>query len=329
LAARVQATDSARESGWSIISGDGADDIIVSSVAYDADVPADANRGRIYVFYGGSDLASVTSAAQADAVFTGESADDRLRLFNANDIDGDGLDDIVALAQTYSGGNVQGAAYIFYSADVTSGSSGGSVVLTGEAANDQFGILTYTGDVTGDGTVDVIASAGGYDDGAIADIGRIYIFTGESGLASESAANADITLTGEGAGDALVLRAVADVNGDGVDDIIANSSTNPAGTNVGKIYVFFGGSALATGSAAAADVAITGEQTGDTFSLAKLLDANGDGTLDVFGYARGWHLTDYTGRGYLFYGGSGLATQGAASAAAIIDGEGPGDFFGN
>lgn len=300
------------------LNGDGIADIAASASGYDAG----GNTGRVYAFYGSSSLAS-KGAADADVIITGENAGDRFGVGRMSDLDGDGLWDLVCVAIDYDAS--RGRAYVFTASTLASGGAGSAgIIIGGEAGTTgRFGNPTATGDVNGDGIDDLLVGAVSYDTNR----GRTYGFLGGSSLASKEAGDADFILTGEDQNDFLMFARIGDVNGDGVGDIMGNATGYPNGNNQGRIYAFFGGSSIASAGAGSADVIITGENNQDRLGLADFLDVNGDEVFDVYGAASSYNAGANTGRGYLFYGGSGLASSGAAAANIIIDGENANDRF--
>lgn len=298
--------------------GDGVADIVAQAPFLDG------STGRLYVFNGGDSLAS-GAASVADVVITGETAGDTLMARTVGDVNGDGVLDIVASAYGYNAGD--GRAYVFYGgSSMASGSAGGAdVILTGEVGSvGGFGGTLFAGDVNGDGIDDLIVAAPGYNTNA----GRLYGFLGGS-LTSKGAEEADFILSGENANDLFGVAGVGDVSGDGVDDIIGAASGYPAGANRGRVYVFFGASTMSDQGAGSADVILTGENDADRFGVAmvEILDVNGDGVMDIIVGAPAYNAGGNTGRAYLFYGGSGLASGDATSASVIIDGESAGDIL--
>ncbi len=300
------------------LNGDGIADIAASAQGYNAG----GNTGRVYVFYGSSSLGS-RGAADADVIITGENAGDIFGVGRMADLDGDGIWDLICAATRYDAN--RGRVYIFSGSALASGTADSAgIIISGEAGTDgMFGNPTATGDVNGDGIDDLLVTAVLYD----SERGRSYGFFGGSSLASKEAGAADFIFTGENQDDSLLFARIGDVNGDGVDDILGNATGYPNLNSQGRIYAFFGGASIASAGAGSADVIVTGENNQDRLALFDILDVNGDGIFDISGVSQGYNAGANTGRGYLFYGGSGLASVGAAAANVIIDGENAGDRF--
>ncbi|MBL0108386.1 MAG: FG-GAP repeat protein [Ignavibacteria bacterium] len=92
------------------------------------------------------------------------------------------------------------------------------------------------------------------------------------------------------------------MNGDGYSDVIVGAPFNNAGgTDAGRAYIYFGGSAMNN----VADLIMTGEAAGDQFgsSVSSAGDVNGDGYSDVI---VGAILNDAggtgAGRAYIYFG---------------------------
>jgi hypothetical protein len=304
------------------LNGDKIKDIVVSSTRRDGD------RGRVYIFYGGSSLTSGTET-DADVVIDGQDHDNRLQSVTAGDLNGDGVDDLVCASDEFNEG--RGRAYVFYGGNLSNmGAGSADVIIDGENPEDYFPGEVHVMDVTGDGMNDLIMSTDRYDERT----GRIYGFLGGTSLSSRSASNADFIFTGENQGDRLDTIDTEDnffdANGDGIKDIIAYSRGYKGGLRRGRGYVFFGGDSLSSRNAADADVIITGENDNDDFNFYYGLDVNGDGIIDLIGDASEFSEIELdAGRLYLFNGGSDLTSMSAADAPVKIDGEDPEDMFGS
>lgn len=296
--------------GVADVNGDGIADIIAGSPG------AAGNSGRVQVFYGGSTLAS-KSASSADVTITGigDFFGGELSLV---DLDGDGRSDIVVPNSFYDSN--RGRAYVFYSSTLADkGAANADVILTGENVGDLFGSDVETGDVNGDGLTDLLIDARAYDGGR----GRAYIFYGGTGFVTKGAAEANIFYAGD-VSDDLRLGVPADVTGDGIPDVIVYKFSSAAAQ--GKVYIFAGGSGMASAPVSSANIILSGEGTTDHFEFKRTLDVNGDGIADVI--AGAYAYDSNRGRAYIFYGDAALSSRTADQANVIITGESANDNFG-
>lgn len=228
------------------------------------------------------------------------------------DVNGDGAEDLIVLGYDADGplnGRVNcGEIYIYYGPlaagvlDVanTAGSSP-DVVIYGRRGGDSLGRdgAMTTGDVNGDGTADIIAAASGAD--GVGNLrtqsGEIYVIYGGAFLPATidiALGDQDVTIYGASASDYLGAMGgllAADVNGDGVDDILAAAyqADGPADAKsaAGEVYVVCGGAALPAAidiNAGDQDLTIYGTTAGDNLGYAFGLaagDVNGDGINDI------------------------------------------------
>jgi len=114
------------------------------------------------------------------------------------------------------------------------------------------------------------------------------------------------------------VASAGDVNGDGYSDFII--SAFGYNYNMGRVYIYFGGSVLNN----VADVILTGEYTWTLFgySVSGAGDVNGDGYSDVIVSAKDYDTN--TGRAYIYYGGASMDTI----ADIVIIGESVNNNFG-
>lgn len=306
------------------VNGDGIADIIVG-----ADLNGVADRGAVYVYLGRNDgffnTPQVLDMASANTAIkiTGNYSNGRLgRSVATGDINGDGIDDIIIGAYTASpGGRVEaGAVYAILGRNDFSNSNPVTIDLSSQNA-----ALTILG---GEGTT--VAS------NRISEVMKEVhpLFADEV-----YAVNAGI---GGRLGRSV---AVADVNGDGIDDIIAGAYGADANGKVdsGKTYVFYGSSSYSSGSTVIdlgsnpglANVTLNGVDAGDQsgfFVGSGDLNHNGYSDILISAYrSQGYSNTgNETGEVYVVYGKPNLpaAINLASGADVTVFGAASGDRLG-
>jgi hypothetical protein len=148
-----------------------------------------------------------------------------------------------------------------------------------------------------------------------------------------SVTNADITITGDAAGDRLTFGdagfgSAGDVNGDGIDDLIIGAVRNDtAGTDRGAAYVMFGPITAGGTATAAADAILTGAANGEWAgrSVAGIGDVDSDGfdDLAIASYSAGG---SGTGAVYMVAGPV-TGTTSLSTADTTITADASGDLF--
>jgi len=155
-----------------------------------------------------------------------------------------------------------------------------------------FGQDVASGDVNGDGIADIIIGELYALNHSDVGTGAVHVVYGRSSFAPPqvidlSQTPADITIFGAGYADQLGYRvASGDVNGDGIDDIVAGSRWGRA-DDFGRVYVIYGSTGfpqehLIDLAMDTPDIEIRGREyysaTGDIVGVA---DLNGDGRKDI------------------------------------------------
>lgn len=254
------------------VDGDGFNDILVGASDYDVfwnpvesdTLPGwdtsdlnpdniDRDEGAIFIYYGSSSGLDTVTSSTNDPVDTLFGHVDTMRLGYSlsalGDINGDGVDDIIAGAFSYSGTlNGQGAASIYYGADSGIAASTGRTagIPTGGGTPDElvtspqgeagglFGSsVAGVGDLNGDGRNDFVVSALGESGSTLPKAGKAHVFFGGS-----PASSVHRSLSGQAAssrfGSAL---AAGDFNGDGEIDIAVGADQDGFG---GAVFIFDG-----------------------------------------------------------------------------------------
>jgi len=309
------------EAGAPLASGDfnsdGRPDLLIGAAFGDGPHGDRQDAGEAYVIYGEESQPQTLDLADApqDVTFFGASAGDNLGWsVMATDLNGDGEDDVVIGAPGVTAGadprTDQGRVYIFFgpldvSEDVDIGEDPQDFTATGAEGFSRLGHALTDGDVNGDGLSDLILGApfAGREVGAPPgsprkEAGEVYvIFGSSSGLSGELNIAFDLP-------DFMVSNeqrfsqfggtvAAGDVNGDGIDDVIAGAPqmTIEGREAAGAVYVFFGqrdlgGRRFILNGEQDATFAGAEARAAFGFPLASA-DVNGDGTDDIVAGARG------------------------------------------
>ena len=299
------------------VNGDGYADVIVGAHRFGA-------GGAALVFLGGP--GGIAPGVAPSFTLESDIADASFGacVSGAGDVDGDGYDDVIVGAPSYSNGQAnEGAAFIFL------GSSAGIVGADPASAhavletNEVSMFPDINCNVAGLGDVD----ADGYDDVAYAQPhrglnGLVMVFNGSvTGVAGGGPVDADALLEGGASGwlFGISMAAAGDVDKDGYDDLlVASQATTSTVSPVG--FFFRGGPSGITGTGlATADVAILRDVTGcaENFGLGfdGVGDVNADGYAD-FVFFNSCTQGSSSGALFVFHGGP----SGPADRLSLADG---------
>jgi len=200
---------------------DSAKDLLIGDPGYDS------GTGKGYVVLGPFKNGSHNLSKSNFSLFGEESGSELGWAVAVGDLDNDGKGDLLLGARNYS--NTTGRAYLVYGQDNLSGNfkvNTSDIVFTGENNGDKAGYSLAMGDLTGDNYDEVIIGAPFSDGGGgSTDVGRVYVFYGPNISSNLSLASANATFDGAANNDGIGADvAVADVNGDGIGDLIVGGA---------------------------------------------------------------------------------------------------------
>lgn len=297
------------------VNGDGFSDVIVGVPNYDN---GELDEGRALVCLGSSAGLATTPAWTAESNTAGAYFGHSVA--TAGDVNGDGFDDIVVGAWSYTNGQPdEGRAFLYLGSP--SGPSP-TPAWTWEPNQDNArcgSAVSTAGDVNGDGYDDVLIGAMWYSNGSASE-GAVFLFLGgPGGLGAAPVWTAEGNLADAWFG--YSLSTAGDVNGDGFADVIIGAPryANPQSSE-GRVFAFYGSPA---GLPAMASWWREGEQVEARFGTSVGLagDTNGDGYSDVIVGAPGYDQgqTD-EGMAFVYLGSS---TGLPASPVWTIEGNQP------
>ena len=321
------------------LDGDGIADIIVGTPGSD---DKDVDAGRIFVASGlATGVASFTvsdplSTSVIDGITLGDMAG--ATVGSIADLNGDLRPELLIGSPLLNrAGADTGAGFVIWGPSAGGGvdladpntANGDGYVIRGELAGDRAGsTMAAIADLNGDGKAEVLIGSPG-NDAAGASAGSAYVVFGKSTdtavlLTNVAAGTGGFRINGQAAGDAAgsALSSVADMNGDGLAEIVVGAPGNDAGgTDAGAVYVVFGKATtasvdLATVAAGPGGFRITGAALGARAGtvLASLGDVNGDARGDLLIGAPG------SNEAYVVFGQAGTTDINLSTVASGVGG---------
>ena len=312
------------------VTGDGRADVVARALG--ADVGGVGDTGALYLFAG---AVVPVGAPTATLTVPGAFPTDQLGISGVQlvDVTGDGVLDVVTgsfQADTIAATDV-GAAYVWKGGATLTGAVAPTATLqvVGAFAGDHLGGI-LAGDVTGDGTTDLVVGARDADSLLAEDVGAIYVWRGGATLSGAPLVTATLTVPGAVTGDNLGQSNgqgtfLADVSGDGVLDVVSAATGADVGgvVNAGAVYVWNGGAGLTGALAPTATLTVPGALPGDILASGygqgvQVADVTGDGFLDVVAGTTGADIGGVMDTGAIYVWGGGAALSGTPPPTATL-----------
>ena len=275
------------------VDGDGYDDLLVGASGAN---PMAAGGGGAYLFYG--PLTGVLAAEEADAVVYGVYSEDQAGTsVHAADVNDDGFDDVLVGVESANGGGEDAGAVCVYLGPLAGahGTDGADFILRG-VTDDEVGSSISTGDLDGDGVVDLVVGSLTANGDAGVDTGVVYIAFGL--LETGSLADGERWEGPEASGQAGIVEVLGDVDGDGLDDLAIGAHW--AEDDAGAVWVLSGADAGYSGVLDDAAVRLSGSGGELGAAVSSVGDVDGDGLADVLAGAPGAKGEGEDGVAWLF-----------------------------
>jgi len=237
-------------------------------------------------------------------------------LVGANDLNGDGLPDLLIGTSTFM--NVhsnQGAVYAFSGAQLRAGGSfthsNALWSLTGTHSNAQFGFSVAAADINRDGISDIVIGAPFHSNSVAGRLGRVFVYFGSPLIHSNTQPNQVLIPELGIAGShwfGYSVSSAADVNNDGYTDVLVGAPRySRTFQNQGAAYLYYGSpTGLVLNTALRLEGFDLNAQFG--FVVAGASDVNGDMFTDVLvgaPFSSGSELTLENGYVALYRGSAG------------------------
>lgn len=261
-------------SGKGDVDGNGYMDLILG------DPDFSSGRGLVLIYFSLFDGVSFIPGWEVQGTEDGERFGTSVDI--SGDSNGDGYNDILVGAPYYTpGGNPvtpEGRIYVFDGNPNTVLDTPSWNYIGDQTSRPYTGkIVSFAGDVNGDGYSEVISSVDTQDDGGVTEENAFILFYGDSdGISSSPSWTIDDTL---GLTNDSKATSIGDVNGDGYGDILVASPYYSDIGIQGKAMVFFGNSTIPLTTPDWQSFG-SGTNTLFGFHILGVEDANSDGFSD-------------------------------------------------
>jgi len=270
----VMMNDTGGQVGFSVVSedinNDGYDDIILGAPDSDGVMKETTTSGWVYIVFGKNKFSQAMDLKhEVDVSFWAGRGGGRNRLGHAlasSDINGDGIKDLIIGAPHFNGKNNQrvhsGAIFVVYGKSklrrINNLEETADLIILGAHEGDLAGFSISSGNINGDKKMDLIIGAPGSRNKNSSETGAAYILFGRKSfpkvidlskhhnghLVGSDGAAKKLSFLGNRADQAGYSVLSADVNSDGLDDVLIGApfadGYQNKGEDSGEVYIVLG-----------------------------------------------------------------------------------------
>ncbi|MBA7473234.1 hypothetical protein ES707_08569 [subsurface metagenome] len=289
------------------LNNDNFGDVIISAPDYNGEGPEFNGDGRVYIYYGGTDMNDTVADLILDPP-VGGGGFFGYRI-TAGDLNNDGWLDLVVPAVIWN--NYTGRVYLYYgpiAADATVDKT-----FTGEGPGNVFGAYPNVGDIDNDNYDDLLLTNRYYPDLKSDTRGRGYLYWGASGTSMSETPALIFDPPGGGTQEFGASNDVKDIDNDNFADVIIGA--RHWNSYDGRAYLYWGKSRASF--TATPDMTFTADGNAQLGGSVRIAHVDGDQYRDIV--LGGWNYNSQQGRFYLYYG----STQGGMDVVCDNTFDGP------
>jgi len=291
------------------LNNDNFGDVIISAPDYNGEGPEFNGDGRVYIYYGGTDMTDTAADLILDPP-VGGGGFYGYRV-TAGDLNNDGWLDLIVPAVIWN--NYTGRVYLYYGPIATDTTV--DKTFTGEGPGNVFGAYPNVGDIDNDNYDDLLLTNRYYPDLKSDTRGRGYLYWGASGtsMSETPALIFDPPELGTPTPEFGTSNDVKDINNDNFADVVIGA--RHWNSYDGRAYLYWGKSRASF--TAIPDMTFTAQGDAQLGGSVRIAHVDGDQYRDIV--LGGWNYNSQQGRFYLYYG----STQGGMDVLCDNTFDGP------
>ena len=274
------------------LNNDGFGDVIISAPDYNGEGPEFNGDGRVYIYFGGTDMNDkaadlILDPPEGGGGFFGYRV-------TAGDFNDDGWLDLVVPAVIWN--DYTGRVYLYYGP--VAADTAADKIFAGEGPGNVFGAYPSAGDIDDDGYDDLLLTNRYYPDLKSDTRGRGYLYWGARGTSMSEipALIFDPPELGTPTPEFGTSNAVKDIDNDNFADVIIGA--RHCNSYDGKAYLYWGKSRASFTTTP--DMTLAAESNAQLGGSVRIAHVDGDRYRDIV--LGGWNYNSQQGRFYLYSG---------------------------